>query len=345
MNFPWIFNSEHIVPGYYNITGSYIFKPQHINIPQENNENLDLGLYLKNNNLNNEEINKYLPFPNNLTDIVICSNKFSELPQLPDQLSCLDIRHNNFTILPNLPPNLEYLFCNNNSIERIEALPPSLLSFHCDFNKLTFIPENLLHDGLEIITIDHNNLDFLPKKLPVSLEELNCGFNKLTELPELPEKLKIFDCQNNLIPLLPDLPKELEKLDCRNNKLTVLPKLPNSLRILFCRGNDFDYDSIERIIQFYRNAIAQNFINTNPSFQEELEYFISQKNLNTRNSITTTYSLENQDVHIPNDAINKVLEYSNLRQVKRGGKSLKKKNKKYKKKNNKKTLKKRKFYI
>jgi hypothetical protein len=52
-----------------------------------------------------------------------------------------------------------------------------------------------------------------------------------------------------------------------------MPDLPNSLRELHCRGNHFNDININKIIAFYNRAIASNFPQTVPTFQEELDFF------------------------------------------------------------------------
>jgi hypothetical protein len=280
MNFP---PGTNPTPGYYNITGAFIFNPQPIEQLIDDNTQ-DLGLYLKNAGFNDKELENYLPFPNNLTDI-ICDN-------------------NLFTHLPNLPNSLTWLNCNFNQIEELPNLPNILVNLDCNNNKLKRLP-----------TLQNTNL-----------EMLNCSRNLLTEIPELP---------NSIV-----------RLDCGNNQLTTLPELPNSLNNLFCRGNDFDNNTIDRIIQFYRNAIQQGFPNNAfPPFQMELDYFIQKKNLKTNQSVSVIHSLtkgrmeELEKKPMPRVMIKNINEYANLRNDFNtfGGRRNKKKSSKKKSKSNKKT--------
>jgi Leucine-rich repeat (LRR) protein len=331
MNFPNNINPE---PGYYNITGPLITNPIPIDLNNNNIDDFELGLYLNNNYFNNQDINNFLPFPINLSEIDCVNNYFSEFPPLPEDLQWLNIKHNNFSQLPILPNELEFLFCDNNRISSINSLPTQLITLECSFNGLVSLPEQL-PVSLEILNLNNNLLINLP---PLhNLEELSCSINNLIELPDLPETLKILECHNNSIQNIPYLPPNLEKLDCENNSLTTLPIFPESLRLLFCRGNNFDEETVSRIIQFYEKAINNNYTRTYPSFQEELDYFT------TRRSLTTSYSLENQDVELPPDVINEIREHANLRLPRRGGKKTlnKKKSKKGKQIKKKKTMKKR----
>jgi Leucine-rich repeat (LRR) protein len=331
-------NNNLRAPGYYNITGPLITNPIQINLDNNNVEDFELELYLVNNNFHNDDINNFLPFPINLSDINCSKNNFTLLPQLPESLQWLNCSENNFTELPILPNELEYLFCDNNQISIINSLPSQLITLECKINLLERLPDSL-PNTLEILNVYNNLLVNLPL-LPNSLEDLNCSINKIDVLRDLPDSLTILECHDNLIENITHLPANLKKLDCTNNSLTSLPVFPDSLRILFCRGNNFDEETVSRIIKFYENTISSN-----PSFQEELDYFT------TRRSMTTSYVLENQNVEIPTDTINKVREYANLRLPGKGGKKTlkikplnKKKSFKKKKQLNKKHLNKKKSF-
>jgi len=245
-------------PGYYNITGAFIFNPQPIENHLDNNFE-EIGLYLKNAGITDEEFqSNYIPFPHNLNDIICDNNQLTQLPELPDSVTWIN--------------------CNFNQIEQLPDLPPGLINLDCNNNKLSKLP-NLRNTNLEM---------------------LNCSRNLLTEIPVLP---------NSLV-----------SLDCCNNKLTTLPELPNSLRSLFCRGNDFDSNTIDRIIQFYRNAIQQGFPNnTFPPFEIELEYYIQKQNLKTSQSVSVIHSLtegrmnELEKKPMPRVMIKNINEYANLR--------------------------------
>lgn len=281
------------LPGYYNITGNLINDPIPIDLNNDDINELELGLYLKNNNFSNFDdfLDDDNNFPDNLTDIDCENNHFTELPDLPKSVLELNIRRNNFTELPIFPDadeyncDLEYLFCDNNQISYINSLPPKLIDLQCSFN------------GLQNLSV----------QLPETLQILNVHRNLLESLPTLPDTLKELKCSINNLNELPNLPPNLEKLDCTNNSLATLPIFPESLRVLFCRDNNFDEETISRIIQFYEKAIKNNYTGTNPSFQEELNYFT------TRRSITTDRSLAKQDVDIPPDVVNKIKEFANLR--------------------------------
>ena len=298
------------LPGYYivgnNITEEVFEVPIPIDLNNNDDDGLDLGLYLKDNGFYNENLDVFLDenlqFPDNLTDIDCENNHFTELrPNLPKRLLELNIRRNNFTELPTFSNDfdydLEYLFCDNNQISSINSLPPRLIDLQCSFNGLQNLPDQL-PSTLQILNVHSNLLKSLPTTLPDTLKELKCSINNLNELPNLPPNLEKLDCTNNSF--------------CTNNSLTTLPIFPESLRVLFCRGNNFDQETISRIIQFYEKAIKNNYTGTNPSFQEELNYFT------TRRSITTNYSLANQDVDIPPDVIHEINTYAGFRDYNTG---------------------------
>jgi hypothetical protein len=263
MNFPPGSNPK---PGYYNISGAFIINPQPIE-PQLDNNFQEIGLYLKNAGLMMKHFRtRYLPFPNNLTEIICVNNQLTQLPELPDSVTWIN--------------------CSFNQIEQLPELPPSLINLDCDNNQLKQLP-NLQNTSLEMI---------------------NCSRNLLTELPALP---------NSLV-----------SLDCGNNKLNTLPELPNTLRNLKCRGNDFDNNTVDRIIQFYRNAIQQEFENNSfISFQMELAAFIRLQNFKTSQSVSVVHSLttgrlvneegelkeKESKKQIPRVMIGKINEYANLR--------------------------------
>lgn len=96
MNFP----NDNPEPGYYNVTDDLIDNPIPIDLNNNNIHDFELGLYLKNNNFYNQDINNFLPFPINLTDIDCENNHFTTLPPLPKSLQWLNIRRNDFTELP-----------------------------------------------------------------------------------------------------------------------------------------------------------------------------------------------------------------------------------------------------
>ncbi len=310
-------NNNPIIPGYYNMSGPFLLNPQLIHGSIENVS--AILLMLKNQNL--ENLNDFLPLPNKLIDLDCSENKITELPDLPNSIEYLNCNSNSLDKLPSkLPKNLIYLFCRSNKINELPELPEDLTSLDCMNNNIKQLPK--LPEDLEFLNCIKNELEILPR-LPENLQELYCGYNKLEYLPELGEYLTTLSCYNNSLAILPELPKNLMKLDCTKNKLTSMPDLPESLRILFCRGNNFDDNSIEKIINFYEKAIKNKFHDTNPSFQEELDYFTTYK------SITVEYSLKNQNVPISKEITNEILEFSNLRKPKyNGGKKNRKKTKK-----------------
>ena len=293
------------------------FTPQPIVGPIEDVEHP--SLIVKNRNLTS--LDQFLPFPNNLGSITCSHNNLEELPNtIPDSVSLIDCGYNKLNELPRLPHQLFSLSCNHNNLKRLPDM----------------------HDMYDFQMLDctNNKIIELPE-LPNSLSELECSNNNLTELPELPDKLEVLECHNNQITVLPNLPSRLMKLDCYDNKLTSLPELPSSLKILFCRNNDFDEETTERIIAFYEKAIREKYINTEPTIEEELEYFKKKLEIiKIPKSVATTLSLDQQKVQVPRDNLPNILEYADLptpKYNKTAGKRKfiqHKKNKKTKKRNN-----------
>ena len=293
------------------------FTPQPIVGPIEDIEHV--ALIVKNRNLTT--LDEFLPFPNNLRSITCSHNNLEELPEtIPDSVTLID--------------------CDYNKLNALPRLPHELFSLSCSHNNLIRLPD--IHDMYEFQMLDctNNKIIELPE-LPSSLRELECQYNNLTKLPDLPDKLEILECQNNQITLLPNLPSGLTKLDCYDNKLTSLPELPNSLKILFCRNNVFDEETTERIIAFYEKAIREKYRDTEPTIEEELEYFKKElEKIKIPKSVATTLSLDQQKVQIPRDNLPNILEYADLptpKYNKTAGKRQlikNKKNKKTKKRNN-----------
>ena len=288
-----------------------LFTPQPIVGPIEDVE--DIALVVNNRNLTS--LNQFLPFPNKLRRIECNHNNLQELPDtIPDSVSLID--------------------CDYNQLNELPRLPNELFSLSCSHNNLTRLPD--IHDMYDFQMLDctNNKIIELPE-LPNSLSELECHHNNLTELPELPNKLEVLECHNNLITELPNLPSVLKKLDCYDNKLTTLPELPNSLKILFCRNNDFDEETTERIIAFYEKAIIEKYRNTEPTIEEELEYFKKKlEMIKIPKSVATTLSLDKQKVQIPRDNLPNILEYADLptpKYNKTAGKKMRKKTKMTKK--------------
>ncbi|WP_164935955.1 NEL-type E3 ubiquitin ligase domain-containing protein [Bradyrhizobium nanningense] len=78
---------------------------------------------------------------------------------------------------------------------------------------------------LELLDLNHNQLQELPALLPASLEFLRASHNQLTNLPDaLPVTLQFLDVsENQLTRLPPHLPASLDFLDVGQNQLTSLP--------------------------------------------------------------------------------------------------------------------------
>lgn len=214
----------------------------------------------------------------NLMNLSCSHNQLSNLPDLPNNnlgLRTLNCSHNSLQALPELPNNLTELNCTFNQIFVLPDLPANLIKLYCSNNQINDLPN--LPATLESLYISHNNIigSIANIILPESLRKFYCNNCQISDLPTtFHNRLKYFNCSNNDIESLPNvLPNRLKIFNCSNNNLTVMPDLPNSLRELHCRGNHFDDISINKIIAFYNRAIASNFPQTIPSFQEELDFF------------------------------------------------------------------------
>jgi hypothetical protein len=318
-------NPQHIQIGYYEITDMYYQKEKDEDtfknfILTENSspipylmidmmplvgddDELIFGLYLRDNNLKNEDMKKFVPFPTNLVDIDIENNKFTKLPTLPNYLQGLNIRHNNFKKLPTLPNYLQRLNIENNKFTKLPPLP----------------------NNLQRLNIRHNNFKKLPELTGGSITHLYCDNNKLANLPELYKLryLKELNCSNNSITKIPELPSNLIELHCSDNSLRTLPDFPESLRVLSCRGNNFDEETVSRIIEFYKKAIENNYKMTNPSFQEELDYFNTNRSI-TAHIVLSKIPVENsvRKYELPHGIRDVIIgEYADLRKSRKSRKS------------------------
>jgi hypothetical protein len=338
-------------PGYY-----FMGNPQNPQpIGMFDNEQNTVGLIIQPGYT--ESLEEWLPWPNNLSDIIIADNRITSIPPIKNtSLEWLNCNENQLEELPELPRSLEYLFCGSNFIRELpEPLPPNIISiyawsnnleklpdilpdslndFNCGNNRLTKLPDDLSNTNLDDFQFDNNFIEKIPK-LPNSLDRLIFNNNRIQKIIELPPNLTVLNCSNNWITELPKiLPKKLQKLECANNRLEILPDLPNSLMELKCRGNKFNYDTVEKVIKFYKKAIAENYQNTRPTFQEELEYFNNLKDKITQQSASISYVLENQDNTFDLNIKSKILGFAGLRtpgDKRIGGKKYKTKNRKIKK--------------
>ena len=312
-----------------------------------------------------------LPQLDNLINLMNLQCSHNQLSFLPNffigevDLSTLNCSHNRLQGLPILPGNLRELNCYKNSIFGLPDLPANLIKLNCSYNQINGIP--VLPASLEKLNISYNPIigSIANIILPNSLKKFYCHNCQITNLPEtLPNLLEDFKCANNAINYLPNLPNGLKRFNCSNNNLTVMPDLPDSLRELYCRGNTFNDESINKIIAFYQNAIANGFPNTKPTFQEELDYFQIHRSKTFINAFAETpqgtkgqFISNNQGnklkaTSIPGRSMRKIMAYGNLpyppaKKNPLGGQTKKNINKKSKKlmtaknRRKKKTLKKR----
>jgi hypothetical protein len=290
-------------------------------VDDDDNE-LIFGLYLRDNKLTKKKLNEFLPFPINLVEIDIENTNFSFLPHLPNYLQGLNVRNNYFKKLPHLPDYLQRLNIEKNNFTFLPPLPSNLQRLNIRNNYFEKLPKLTCYPNRDFYSITH----------------LYCDNNQLTELPKLDKfrYLEELNCSNNFITKIPDLPSNLINLHCANNSLESLPIFPESLRVLSCRGNEFKEETVSRIIEFYEKAIKNNYTMTNPSFQEELNYF------NTNRSIAADIVLRTKS--LPVEIREKIRTLAKLKGGKKTflkKKTIKKKGKQIKNKQKKKTMKKR----
>ena len=265
----------------------------------------------------------------NLMNLECSHNKLSVLPNLPVNdvvLITLNCSNNRLQGLPNLPENLIELNCYKNTIFGLPDLPPNLKKLNCSSNNINGLP--ILPATLEKLNISNNPIigSIANINLPSTLKKYYCNNCQITDLAlTLPPLLEDFKCDNNAINYLPAvLPNGLKRFNCSNNKLSVLPNLPDSLKELYCRGNNFNDESINKIIAFYQRAIDNGFPITNPTFQEELDYFQIHRSktfINTFDQtpqgskgqfITNKQGLKLKSNPIPGRAMRKIMAYGNL---------------------------------
>jgi len=264
--------------------------------------------------------------PRNLGQLICINNNLNTLPRLTIPLKILNCKNNPLSQgLPELTPNLLELNCSYCQLFVLPSLPPKLLKLNCYNNHLNDFPT--LPPNLIEFNISNNPLigNILNRPLPDFLTRFNCSNCQITSLPsKIPFNLKKFNCANNDISKLPKILPNLIEFNCSNNKLTKLPDLPDSLRVLFCRGNNFDDISINKIIAFYKKAIANGFPETNPTFQEELDYFQINRSKTFINAfgqfpqgekgqtVSIGPGITAKPKSIPGKAMENILEYSSL---------------------------------
>ena len=336
--------------GYYNIldpnTPIYLGEG-----PINNAGNIPIALFER-DSPEPHTLERFLPFPNNLTVIDVQSDDLTELPALPNGLLQLDCIFNEISILPDLPDSLQRLNISSNQIETLpEILPPNLLRLYAWGNQLQTIPE-LPPRLTDFVCSENPDIDRLPQVLPTTLRTLHCRKNplitslpdlppnlvvlscercNLTKLPEIPHTLKMLFCYRNQLEVMPFLPDGLEFLECQNNKLTKLTNLPNSLKKLECEGNNFDYDSLIKIIKWYDNKIENHYndddddndidddddIDLDEGIEQYLELrqiYINQLRKIDKQSVATYGSLINQDDEKIHQVYPVVAEYAKFRE-------------------------------
>lgn len=283
-------------------------------------------LFCHNNKLTS--LNIILP-----TELIVLNCNNNQLVSLPplnnlENLIHLECSNNNLTELPALPNNdigLSVLNCSYNKLHVLPDLPFNLIKLNCSYNLLNGLPN--LTNNIQKLNISNNPIigSIASITLPTSLKYFYCFNCQINDLPSiLPIQLKEFDCANNSINSLPNLPIRLKKLDCSNNKLTFLPDLPTSLRVLYCKGNNFDDLTINKIIAFYKNAIANKFRQTIPTYQQQLDYYQINRSKTFINAfgqypqdskgqmVSVSPGLANKPKSIPSNAMKKILESANL---------------------------------
>jgi Leucine-rich repeat (LRR) protein len=132
--------------------------------------------------------------------------------------------------------------------EYLDSLPEDTIQIDVSGKELTYLPNLLRFNKLEILICSKNKLTSLPP-LNKSLKILDCSKNKLSTLClnnylktlRLNENLEKLYCNYNQLTSLPFLNKNLQVLDCSYNKLTFLPQLTHNLLMLNCCCNQLSY--------------------------------------------------------------------------------------------------------
>jgi len=176
---------------------------------------------LKDINLSNNKLNKFICNSEYIEYIDIGSNKIQYVELVTPKLKLLEVQNNYLKthefINNNTTPLLENLDISRNSIDEL-----------FEFN-----------DELQILNVSKNTLteiNIFPKKI----KELIAYSNKFTEfnLEKAPPTLYKLDLYNNYIEYISDIPNNLRWLDVGANDLKKIPKNIQVLEYFDISGND-----------------------------------------------------------------------------------------------------------
>ena len=129
----------------------------------------------------------------------ISNQELLELPIIPNGITHLDIS-NNYIMYINtnqLPLTLVELICNHNDITYVDDLShfTNLQVLNLNNNKLDYLPK--IPSNLTIFLFTNNNIKYLYDIKDTFLVHLDCSYNKLQIIPELPSTLIIYNANNN----------------------------------------------------------------------------------------------------------------------------------------------------
>jgi len=209
-------------------------------------------VWLKTIKINNTSINYVKNIPETVKILYIYNN---------DKLTIIDEKSE-------FPIGLERLSLNSNSLTSVDFkyLPPNIDWLNLSTNHINIIKNTYLLTKLEILQLQENRLQELPRIsdsiqkmdiscnqiktidwLPYSLTELDCSNNRLDKLFDCPPYLyKIFAYKNNITQIT-KLPDTVTNLDLSQNKINILENLPTKLFELDMNDNQIRDFNIENI--------------------------------------------------------------------------------------------------
>lgn len=209
-------------------------------------------VWLKTIKINNTSINHVKNIPETVKILYIYNN---------DKLTIIDEKSE-------FPMGLERLSLNSNSLTSVDFkyLPPNIDWLNLSTNHISIIKNTDLLTKLEILQLQENKLQELPRIsdtiqkmdiscnqiktidwLPYSLTELDCSNNRLDKLFDCPPYLyKIFAYKNNITQIT-QLPDNVTNLDLSQNKINILENLPTKLFELDMNDNQIRDFNIENI--------------------------------------------------------------------------------------------------
>jgi len=173
-------------------------------------------------------------------DLIIKHHQLCALPNNFDQLfsvSVLDLSFNKFKVVPDVLcqlHQLQELFLQHNEITVVpDALGMELHklnALYLQHNRLTELPIGVCSSSLEILNVDHNQIQEFPEQLEQmkNLKQLHASCNTLESFPSALLKLCNLEelyLSNNNIKMITEICSmtSLKQLHLANNKLQFLP--------------------------------------------------------------------------------------------------------------------------